>query len=96
MWPVAALTYLTVGLAAAIVTLAVFRPLPGHRPRLWLLGLALLTFTLLWPFLLSMGLVYLLLITYDAIRFKRPVKAPAAVRLRRRLSHPALREETRQ
>ncbi len=53
-----ACAYLVVGLITAGVTITVFPPLEGFRPKPGTFFLALATFTLLWPVLVGLALWY--------------------------------------
>lgn len=59
MWAYIGVAYLMIGLAAAGFTLAVFPPQAGYRPPWpWVL-LAVVSYVLLWPFLVMISLGYL-------------------------------------
>ena len=64
-WPEFAVAYLCVGIIAAGITFGLFPPYGGYRPSISLLGLAALTYTLLWPVVAMLAVGYQLRRVYD-------------------------------
>jgi hypothetical protein len=91
MWDYIGVAYLMVGLAAAGFTLAVFPPQAGYRPPWQWVLLAVVSYVLLWPFLVMIGLGYLMGQWYQRPRASRP---PMARTHRHRHLYRALYEET--
>jgi hypothetical protein len=75
--------YLGIGLIVAGFVFAMFPPVPGYKPSLSLILLAAMTYILLWPFLVLLGVGYLTGQIYCRLfeREKRVTKrAPSSAR----------------
>ena len=74
MWAYIGVAYLMLGLAAAGFTLAVFPPQAGYRPPWQWVLLAIVAYVLLWPFLVMIGLGYVI-----GQRYQRPRASHSSV-----------------